>query len=320
MDGIALLEIITPGILASVQDLGRPGLGEIGVAPSGAADSYACRMGNLLVGNLESAAVIEVTLMGFQARFRQEAVFAVTGADMQPTLNGNLLPLWTAVHAASGDRLELAAALCGCRAYLAVGGGFNVPLAMGSRATNFGAGFGGYRGRALRAGDLLPGCMPEGYLHCAGRSLPETLRAASTSEWVLRALPGPQADQFPQESRRRFFDTVYTVSDASDRTGVRLEGPTLGSRAGAPASILSEGILCGAVQVPGDGKPIILMNETVTGGYRKIAVVIAADLPLLGQLAPGDTVRFQETTMEEALALFRGVEAAEDWVRSRFMD
>lgn len=320
MERVALLEIVAPGILASVQDLGRRGFGEIGVAPSGAADSYACRMGNLLVGNLESAAVVETTLTGFQARFRREAVFAVTGADMQPSLNGNAVPTWAAVPAAPGDRLELASARCGCRGYLAVGGGLGLAAVMGSRATNIGAGFGGCRGRVLQAGDQLPGCGPEQYLHCAGRILPEALRPVYTDQWVLRALPGPQAQHFPAQSRRGFYETVYTVSDASDRTGVRLEGPALASRAGAPASILSEGILCGAVQVPGDGKPIVLMNETVTGGYRKIAVVIAADLPLLGQVAPGDTVRFQETTAEQALALLRGIEAAVDWMRNQFTD
>lgn len=320
MGGVEVLEIVSPGILASVQDTGRRGLGRVGVAPSGAADSYACRMANLLVGNLESAAVVETTLMGFQARFLRRTVFAVTGADLQPELNGDAVPLWTAVPAGAGDRLELSSALSGCRAYVAVGGGVDLPVVMGSRATNIGAGFGGYRGRALQAGDRLPCCKPENYLHCAGRSLPVQLQPVTTSQGVLRALPGPQADQFPDAGRRGFYETVYTVSNASNRTGVRLDGPALEPKAGAPASILSEGILSGAVQVPGDGRPIVLMNETVTGGYRKIAVVIAADLPLLGQLAPGDTVRFQETTLDEALALLRGVEAAVDWVRGQFAD
>lgn len=320
MAAVDLLEIITPGILASVQDAGRQGFGEIGVAPSGAADSYACRLGNLLVGNLENAAAIEITLMGFQARFLTETVFAVTGADLQPSLNGRALPMWTALKAAPGDILDLPSPVCGCRAYLAVGGGFHIPAVMGSRSTTIGAGFGGFDGRMLRAGDRLPGCRPGHYLACAGRSVPDTLKAVPTSEWVLRVIPGPQHDQFPAASRRQFYEAAYTVSGKSDRTGVRLEGPTIEKEAGAPDSILSEGILCGAIQIPGDGKPIILLNETVTGGYRKIAVVIAADLPLLGQLAPGDTVRFQETDLSSALDLLRRVEAAVDWVRGNFSD
>ena len=320
MAAVDLLEIITPGILASIQDAGRQGFGEIGVAPSGAADGYACRLGNLLVGNLENAAAIEITLMGFQARFLTETVFAVTGADLQPSLNGRALPMWTALKAAPGDILELPSPVCGCRAYLAVGGGFHIPAVMGSRSTNIGAGFGGFDGRMLRAGDRLPGCRPGHYLACAGRSIPDALKALPVSEWVLRVIPGPQHDQFPETSRRQFFEATYTVSGKSDRTGVRLEGPTIEKEAGAPDSILSEGILCGAIQVPGDGKPIILLNETVTGGYRKIAVVIAADLPLLGQLAPGDTVRFQETDLSSALDLLRRVEAAVDWVRGNFSD
>jgi antagonist of KipI len=320
MASVDLLEILSPGILASLQDTGRQGYGRIGVAPSGAADGYACRIGNLLVGNLENAAALEITLMGFKARFRCEAAFAVTGANLQPTLNDRPVPLWTVLRAAPGDRLELPAATRGCRAYLAVGGGFQAPAVMGSRSTNIGAGFGGHDGRALQTGDVLQGRGPEPYLHLAGRSLPETLWPIHASDWVLRVLPGPQIDQFPAASRALFYEAVYTVSGASDRTGVRLEGPAIAEEAGAPASILSEGILGGAIQVPGDGQPIILLNETVTGGYRKIAVVIAADLPLLGQVAPGDTVRFLETDMSAAVGLLRQVEAAVDWVRSHFTD
>jgi biotin-dependent carboxylase-like uncharacterized protein len=320
LDGVDLLEIVSPGILATVQDTGRRGYAPIGVAPSGAADSYACRLGNLLVGNLETTAVVEVTLMGFQARFRHEAVVAVTGADLQPNLNGNSVAMWTSVRVGSGDVITFQAPVCGCRAYLAVGGGFSVPVVMGSRSTSISAGFGGYDGRALQAGDILCGCRPGQHLHCKGRTIPEALKPVYTSQGVLRVIPGPQADQFTSASRALFYDAVYTVSGKSDRTGVRLEGPVLEKQPEAPDSILSEGILGGSIQVPGDGQPIILMNETVTGGYRKIAAVIAADLPLLGQLAPGDTVRFQETGVAAAVALLRQVEAAVDWVRACHVD
>ena len=320
MAAVELLDIMTPGIQATVQDTGRRGFGQIGVAPSGAADSYACRLGNLLVGNLEDAAVIEMTLMGFQARFRCDAVAAVTGADLQPTLNGQPLAMWTAHPVMAGDVLAFQTPVCGCRAYLAVGGGFSVPAVMGSRSTNVGAGFGGHAGRALRTGDILSGHCPAAHLHCRGRTIPDALRPVHTSEWVLRVIPGPQGEQFIPASYATFFEAVYTVSGKSDRTGVRLEGPQLGKQSGASDSILSEGILGGAIQVPGDGQPIILLNETVTGGYRKIATVIAADLPLLGQLAPGDTVRFQETDMAAAVELLRRVEAAVEWVRADLAD
>jgi biotin-dependent carboxylase-like uncharacterized protein len=317
---VELLAIANPGVLATVQDTGRRGFGQIGVAPSGAADSYACRLGNLLVGNLENAALIEITLMGFQARFRCDAVAAVTGADLQPTLSGRPLAMWTAHQVTAGDVLAFQAPVCGCRAYLAVGGGFSVPAVMGSRSTNVGAGFGGHAGRPLRGGDILSGHHPAAHLHCSGRTIPDALRPVHTSEWVLRAIPGPQAEQFTPASYARFFEAVYTVSGQSDRTGVRLEGPKLGKQPGASDSILSEGILGGAIQVPGDGQPIILLNETVTGGYRKIATVIAADLPLLGQLAPGDNVRFQATDMAAAVELLRRVEAAVEWVRANLGD
>ncbi|MDJ0804005.1 MAG: biotin-dependent carboxyltransferase family protein [Desulfobacterales bacterium] len=320
MDRVDLLEIIEPGILASVQDVGRQGYRRIGVAPSGAADSYACRIGNLLVGNLEDTAAVEITLMGFQARFRNEAVVAVTGADLGAGLNGAPLPMWTALKVAPGDVLAVKTPVNGCRAYLTVGGGFSVPVVMGSRATSIGAGFGGLDGRALAAGDVLPGLRPGAHLHCIGRTVPDPLKPAYASACVLQVIPGPQADQFTTESRARFNEAVYTVSAQSDRTGVRLDGPALDKRPAAPDSILSEGIMAGAVQVPGDGRPIILLNETVTGGYRKIAVVAAADLPLLGQLAPGDTVRFQETDIPTAVARLRQVEAAVDWMRARYGD
>ncbi len=320
MARVDLLEIMAPGILATVQDTGRRGCGQIGVAPSGAADSYACRLANLLVGNLEDAAVVEITLMGFEARFRHEAVVALTGADLGACLNGDPLPLWTTTRVAPGDILSVQAPVCGCRAYLAVGGGFSVPVVMGSRSTNTGAGLGGHDGRALQAGDILSGRRPGAHLHCAGRALPEALKPVHTAAWTLRVIPGPQADQFTPASRALFYEAVYTVSPKSDRTGVRLEGPMLDKRPEAPGSILSEGILGGAIQVPGDGQPIILLNETVTGGYRKIAAVIAADLPLLGQLAPGDTVCFVETDISAAVALLRQVEAAVDWVRARYAE
>ncbi len=320
MARVDLLEIMAPGILATVQDTGRRGCGQIGVAPSGAADSYACRLANLLVGNLEDAAVVEITLMGFEARFRHEAVVALTGADLGACLNGDPLPLWTSMRVVPDDILSVPAPVCGCRAYLAVGGGFSVPAVMGSRSTNTGAGFGGHDGRALRAGDILAGRRPEAYLHCAGRALPEALKPVHTPTWTLRVIPGPQADQFTPASRAHFYEAIYRVSEKSDRTGVRLEGPVLDKLPAAPDSILSEGILGGAIQVPGDGQPIILLNETVTGGYRKIAAVIAADLPLLGQLAPGDTVRFLETDLQAAVERLRRVEAAVDWVRARFAD
>ncbi len=320
MGRVDLLEIVEPGILASVQDVGRQGYRQIGVAPSGAADGYACRVGNLLVGNLEDAAVVEITLMGFQARFRHAAVVALTGADLGACLNGAPVPMWTAFEVAAGDVVSVQAPVCGCRAYLAAGGGFSVPAVMGSRATNIGAGFGGHDGRALAAGDILPGTRPAGHVDCIGRTVPDTLKPVYASAWVLRVMPGPQADQFTPASRALFDQATYTVSANSDRTGVRLEGPALEKRPEAPDSILSEGIVAGAVQVPGDGRPIILLNETVTGGYRKIAVVIAADLSLLGQLAPGDTVRFEETDLTSAVALLRQVEAAVDWIRARWPD
>ena len=255
MAAVDLLEIISPGILASVQDVGRQGFGQIGVAPGGAADSYACRVGNLLVGNLENAAAIEITLMGFQARFLTETVFAVTGADLQPSLNGGPLPMWAALRAAAGDILDLPSPVSGCRAYLTMGGGLHIPAVMGSRSTNIGTGFGGYDGRVLRGGDRLQGCRPAHYLSCAGRSIPDTFKAVQTSEWVLRVLPGPQDDQFPAESRQQFYEATYTVSGSSDRTGVRLEGPVIGKKRVRPIRSFQRALSAAPSRSPGMESP-----------------------------------------------------------------
>jgi len=301
LDIIESLEILSPGPLTTVQDLGRYGFGRYGVPPSGALDSFSLRVANLLVGNPETEAGIEITLMGLKVRVLTDLVMALCGADLQPHLNDKPFAMWCSQLLRKGDILFLKAPRTGCRAYLAVGGGIRVSTVLASKSTNLASRFGGYEGRALRKGDLLFSGAPDQHLQRAGKMFKPEGRPSYTGDWVLRVLPGPQDQDFPEESIRLFLDSSYTVSLLSDRTGLRLTGPALHRKKDLGDSIISEGIVPGAIQVPGDAQPIILLVETVTGGYRKIATVISADLPLLGQVKPGERLRFLEVLMPEAM-------------------
>ena len=300
MDTIESLEILSPGPLTTVQDPGRYGFGRYGVPPSGALDSFSLRVANLLVGNLETEAGIEITLMGLKVRVLTDLVIALCGGDLQPYLNDKPLDMWRSQMVRKGDTLFLKAPRTGCRAYLAIGGGISLKPVLASKSTNLASKFGGHEGRALRKGDLLFSAAPEQHFQNAEKIFTPKGRPSYTGNWALRVLLGPQDQDFPEESKRLFLDSSFTVSTQSDRTGIRLSGPVFHRKKDLGDSIISEGIVPGAIQVPGDGQPIILLVETVTGGYRKIATVISADLSLLGQIKPGEQVRFQEVSMTEA--------------------
>jgi antagonist of KipI len=297
---VDIFEILHSGFLTTIQDLGRIGYGCYGVPASGAMDPFALRLGNLLVGNPETAAGLEITLPGLRLKVLNDAVAAVTGADLGCRCNGKPLRQWHAHHLQTDDILEFEELNHGCRAYLAVGGGLAVPAVLGSKSTNLGSGFGGLDGRPLRRGDVLEAEAPYLHLECQGRGFDLNSVPGDSSYRQLRVLPGPQFHHFSQAAVDRFLNSDYRVSPHSDRTGIRLQGEGIAARNGLPESIISEGIVAGAVQLPGDGQPIIILNETVSGGYRKIAVVIAADLHLLGQLLPGDVLRFQAVDLREA--------------------
>ena len=305
MDIIESLEILFPGPLTTVQDLGRYGFGRYGVPPSGALDSFSLRVANLLAGNPESEAGLEITLMGLKVRVLTDLVVALCGGDLQPCLNEKPFDMWCSQIARKGDTLSLKAPRTGCRAYLAVGGGISLMPVLASKSTNLASRFGGYEGRALRKGDILVSGAPDPHLQRAGKIFEPESRPSYTGDWVLRVLPGPQDQDFPEETKKIFYNASFKASSLSDRTGIRLSGPTLHRKEDLGDSIISEGIAPGAIQVPGDAQPIILLVETVTGGYRKIATVISADLPLLGQVKPGDRVRFQEVLMKQAMMAFQ---------------
>jgi antagonist of KipI len=297
---VAVMEVKAAGPLTTIQDLGRFGFGRYGVAPSGALDSVAMRIANLLADNPEEEAVLEITLPGFTATVLADAVIAVTGADLGWHRNDRPLGMWQSHRFYKGDTIAFRELNSGCRAYLSVGGGWEVPDVMGSKSTNLSSGFGGLDGRPLQNGDVLWTTSPQLFLRAAGRKFDLNAIPAYRGCWELRVVLGPQDDHFSAAAHDLFLNADYRVSAHSDRTGIRLVGAKISAEEGMAESILSEGVVAGTVQIPGDGQPIILLGETVSGGYRKIATVITADQHLLGQVLPDDRIRFQAVTIREA--------------------
>lgn len=294
------IAVRAPGMLTTVQDLGRPGRARFGVAPGGALDRAALLLGNRLLGNEPGAAALEITLVGPMLVFEGEAVFALTGAELGARLDGAAVPVWEPVRARNGSELTFApAGGRGVRCYLCVAGGIDTEPVLGSRSTDLIGRFGGVKGRALRAGDRLPvgeSVLPtEATLRRRLTELPPQAGDGATVRVVL----GPQADRFTDEGVRTFLERAYRVSPNSNRQGVRLTGPPIAHARGA--DVVSEGIAHGAIQVPGDGQPIVLLAARQTvGGYTKIATAIGADLDLFAQLRPGDEVRFAAVDVAEA--------------------
>jgi biotin-dependent carboxylase-like uncharacterized protein len=278
-----------------VQDLGRFGWAHFGISASGAADPLALRAGNLLVGNAENAAALEMTLSGAEFQFEGDSVIALTGSDF-----GADLPQWTAVPVKSGQILRCGRSRSGARAYLAVRGGLDVPLVMGSASVHVMTGVGG---RPLCKGDTLSiGWAWVRRPRAPARHIPQ-----HEPQTALRVTPGPQASGFGDS----LYRGAYTVSEESNRMGIRLKGPALAKPGG---HMITEGVALGAIQAPPDGQPIVLFVEhQTTGGYPKPANVISADFWRLGQLRPRDQVAFELVSMEEAVELLRG---QEEWLYS----
>ena len=304
-----ILAILSPGALASVQDLGRYGYGRYGVAPSGALDTYALRIANLLVGNRQDQACLEAMLLGPRIKALTDIVIAVTGGNLRPHRNKQPIEMWRAHALKKDDILTFKAPVSGLRAYISVAGGIGVPAIMGSRSTNLFSGFGGYLGRRLNKEDILHSETSPGHLRTAGRTLNSACIPHYPEKWMIRVIWGPQDDHFPEDSRTAFLSACYEMSPESDRTGIRLQGPVIQRQSDIAESIISEGVIAGSIQIPGDGKPIIILGETVTGGYRKIATVISADLPLLGQIKPGDEIQFDAVSLETAHRALHDMEA-----------
>jgi antagonist of KipI len=308
-DGPAAVEVEEPGLLTTVQDRGRFGWRRVGVTWAGPMDRLAHAAANRVVGNPEDAGALECTVSGPTLRFLRTVHLAVVGADMEPVLHRADVGAWPLprgerVLARAGNVLAFGARRSGCRATIAIAGGIEVPLVLGSRATDLAAGLGGFRGRALAAGDRLavgrPGNAPPG----------EPRAPAEVSGTVtVRVVLGPQEEQFTEDAVARFLCETFDVATTSDRVGCRLAGPRLEHR--GAAEIVSDGMVPGSVQVPPDGRPIVMMADSpTTGGYPKLATVATADLHRIAQLVPGEgRVRFQAIPLEKAQALWRAERA-----------
>lgn len=297
------LRVLRPGLFATVQDEGRRGAGRWGVPASGFADPFSAAAANWLAGNPPGAALVEATLGAIELEAARPLAVGIAGAPAEVAVNGLSADRARTLVLREGDRLAVGPATAGLRVYVAVSGGIAVAPVLGSRSALVPSAFGGLAGRKLAAGDDLP---------AAGAAIPEIrslpFAGLPFDTGVLRAVAGPQRDLFAESARRRFFGDAFRVSPRSDRRGLRLEGE---GAAPSDGDILPEGIVVGSVQVPSGGEPIVLMPDgPVTGGYPKIAVVVAADLRVLGQLRPGDMVRFREISRAEAVAAYAARETA----------
>ncbi len=277
------IEVISPGMFTIVQDLGRPGYGMLGVSRSGAADPIALRLGNMLVGNPENSAALEMTLLGGTFRFTTGASIALTGAECG-------LPMWRTLTIAAGETLKIGGMQSGSRCYLCVHGGINVLLFAGSASTHVLSALGGFEGRALRRGDVLHIGKPT--TTAANRCIASETLALLAPRKALRVTAGPQAQLFSGASIQALYKSSFRVSDDSNRMGLRLDGAHIEAPFGG--QMITEGVSLGAIQIPASGQPIILfVDQQTTGGYPKLANVITADLPSIGQLRPRDEIKFE---------------------------
>ncbi|MEE9199480.1 MAG: biotin-dependent carboxyltransferase family protein [Dehalococcoidia bacterium] len=310
-----VIEVVEPGLLTTVQDLGRYGYLRHGVPISGAMDPFALRVANILVGNPEGEACLEITVMGPRLSFLSDSLIALTGADLTPTLDGEPLPMWEAVAVRGESTLSFGESRDGSRAYLALAGGIDVPTVMGSRSTYLKAGLGGLEGRPLKASDRLKTPTPSPPHHRPGGRVPRGLIPSYGRRHLLRVITGPQDDAFTNRGLETFLGSGYTITPQSDRMGYRLEGPEIEHKGGS--DIISDGIPFGGIQVAGDGMPIVLMADRGTsGGYTKIATVISVDLGELAQGMPGDEVRFRAVGIEQAHEALRQQERALDRLKA----
>jgi antagonist of KipI len=306
------IRVAKPGLFTTVQDRGRHGYAHLGISPAGAADALSLRIANLLVGNDEYAAALEMTLLGATLQFEESAIIAISGSDCVSKIGPELVPANTALEVSARDVLQCGSITPGTRIYLAVQGGFDIPLVMGSASTDVRGVFGGCKGRRLQSGDVLK--VRDGEKKRMRRLQPGALDALRCAGPV-RVTTGTQQDWFSSETYAKFLSSTYIVSDQSDRAGLRLKGESIVPR--NQSQLLSDGIPLGAIQVPQDGQPIILfVDQQTAGGYPKIVTVIAADMHRTGQLRPRDKVRFAEVSIAEAVEALR---EQERWLRGIFV-
>jgi biotin-dependent carboxylase-like uncharacterized protein len=308
------IEVIKPGFATTVQDLGRPGYYHLGIPESGGMDRFALRTANLLVGNAEGAAVLEAAFQGPELRFGADALVAVTGAEMSPRVDGAPRPTLTAFEVKAGQTLDFGFLKSGARAYIAVAGGIDVPVVLGSRSTYALGALGGHEGRKLAAGDVLPVGMPATRAR-PGRFVPADLRRPVENPARLRVLPGLYDFRVTPAVLERFFEDTWRVATEADRIGYRFRGghplefiprkQPFGAGSD-PSNIVDSCYPYGSVQIPGGTEPIVLHRDAVSGGgYFMIGTVISADMDLIGQMQPNVRVRFTAVEMSVALAARR---------------
>ena len=316
------MKVFEPGLLTTVQDLGRTGYQKVGVPVSGAMDTVALSVANALVGNDDGAAALEMTLRGPALEFEEDALVAFSGGDLTAEIADMAVPSWRAILVTRGCIVTLGKTTSGCRSYVAVAGGIDVTEVMGSRSTYLRAGIGGHEGRALRTGDRLRIGSPtpkvkEAMARAAAGidALPFALTDRRVDPVALdlyepahevRFVAGPHFDLLDELDRNVLSTEMFRVSTRSDRMGYRLEGPALASARGH--DLISSAVVAGTIQVPPDGQPIVLMaDRQTTGGYPMVGHVVAADLPRVAQLKPGDDIAFREIALDRAQDLLHGL-------------
>ncbi len=319
-------EVVNPGLSTTVQDLGRPGYYHIGIPISGGMDRLALRAANLLVGNAEDAAVLEASFLGPELEFTSEATVAVTGAELPPKVDGAPRATWTSFNVKKGQRLAFDFLKSGARAYIAISGGVDVPVVLGSRSTYTLGALGGHHGRKLAAGDKLE--LGAGAGAPEGRTIPARLRRGPASPVELRMMPGLYWHRITEAAGKHFFEDQWKVAPEADRIGYRFRGgrplefvprePPFGAGSD-PSNIVDACYPYGSVQVPSGAEPIVLHRDAVSGGgYFMIGTVISADLDLIGQLQPHAAARFAPVTMEQALAARHERQKLLNEIRSEF--
>ncbi|GLR85297.1 biotin-dependent carboxyltransferase family protein [Bradyrhizobium iriomotense] len=313
-----MIEILSVTGPASVQDLGRLDQYRFGVGTSGAMDDVALRAGNILLGNDENAAGLEIPMMPFKLRFDRDMAFALTGADVDAEIAGRVIPPWWRSHAGAGDILTIKAMARGARSYLAFSGGIDVPMVLGSRSTQFRGEFGGWHGRPLQPGDVLPCTASTATIGELGVEPAEVTLArpnADPDETLVRVVVAGEYDGFDAATQELFWSSSWKITPQSNRYGYRLQGPAV--KPSMPIEKRSHGIVPGVIQIPPNGQPIIQMRDAQTsGGYPKIAAVIRADLWRVGQARLGRMLRFEQTAYADALAAEAEMSAYLDRLRA----
>lgn len=296
-----MIRVEKPGLSTSIQDLGRIGYQQFGMVVSGAMDSFALQVGNLLVGNERDAAGIEIVMMGPKLEFLQDTFISICGADLSPKLNGEEVPMWSSLRVKRGDSLTFGQPKNGVYSYVTVAGGITTPVVMGSRSTYAKAEIGGLEGRFLQKDDILTAGKKKGNFF--RKRLVDSVIPSYTDKGKIRVILGPDDHEFSPESIETFLSESFEVTKQTDRMGTRLQGPKLEHIKGA--DIISDSIFPGTIQVPANGQPIILLAERqTTGGYTRIATVISVDIARVAQNLPGKKLQFEAVTVEKAQQLY----------------